>query len=245
MKIRIELSIFGCLLALVVSATGVQAGPIIVGNLDRPPDTTDSPLLIVPYIASFSAPGLTAAQQFTTGSSSVELDKVFASLGNLDTGTNGSFTLTASLYSDDSSDKIPGTVLASFTYNQSTIPTSGFANVEFDTTPINLAASTNYWFVLQANYNNPKVTDDFGSVTWRYTLASGSDVYGPGLLPQTNQTFNNTWNTTDNIPTPNEPFLIQVGGAAAVPEPGSWVLGSVGIGLVVLASRWGRMRRHA
>jgi hypothetical protein len=244
MKIRFLVSAIACSLGLLFSTARVHAGPIIVGNLDRPPDTTDSPLLIVPYIASFGAPGLTAAQQFTTGSSAVELDRVIASLGNLDTGTNGSFTLTASLYSDNSN-AIPGTLLATFTYNQSTIPTSGFANVEFDTSPINLAASTNYWFVLQGNYSSPKTTDDFGSATWQYTLASGSDVYGPGLLPKTNQTFNNTWSLVDNIPSPDEPFLIQVGGPAAVPEPSTWVLGSLGLGLVLTASRWARVRRTA
>jgi hypothetical protein len=231
------------LLAVLALPSLAQAGSIIVGNLDRPPDTTDSPLLIVPYIASFGAPGLTAAQQFTTGPTGVELDRVFASLGNLDTGTNGSFTLTASLYSDNSN-AIPGSVLATFTYNQSTIPTSGFAKVEFDTSPIDLAASTNYWFVLQANYSNPKPTDDFGSVTWRYTLASGSDVYGPGLLPQTNQTFNNTWTIADNIPNPNEPFLIQVGGPASVPEPSSLLLGCLGLGAIAVC-RASRSRRTA
>ena len=237
MRMPVRLFTMIVLVGAMITPAPSRAGGLVVGNLNQTPDTTDPQLQILPYIAGFASPGLTAAQQFTTGPDATSIDRVFASLGNLDTGTNHSFALQASLYSDNSN-AIPGSLLATFTYNQATIPTSGFANVEFDTSPITLSASTNYWFVLQGTYSNPQPTDDFGSVTWQYTLASGSDVYGPGLLPETNQTFNDTWTIADNIPFPNEPFLIQVG----VPEPSSWVLGSIAILSVITASRWARPR---
>ena len=38
--------------------------------------------------------------------------------------------------------------------------------------------------------------------------------------------------------------MIQVNGLAAVPEPASWVLGSVGFATMLLASRWLRSSRQ-
>jgi hypothetical protein len=213
-----------------------RAGGIVVGNLDQSP-TAISSFQILANIPSQGLPGVTAAQQFTTGPNSTSVDKVFASLGDFDAGSNGSFSLTAQLFADAPSHQIPGSLLATFTYNIGSIPTSGFANVEFDTSPIALAAATNYWFVLGAAYTDPQPGNDFGGVTWLYTFQT--TTYGPGALPGTNQSSDGTSWVPGGFQ-PNEPFLTQIG----VPEPSSWVLGSIGSLTVITASRWARPRRE-
>ena len=226
------------LVGAVAAPTASRAGGVIVGNLGQPPDTSDPAFQILANFPTLGSPGVTAAQQFTTGSSPTSIDRIFASLGDFDAGTNGTFALFAQLFSDDSSHKIPGVLLATFSYKAGSIPTSGFANVEFDTSPISLSAATNYWLVLGATYNNPKAGNDFGSVTWQYTLST--TTYGPGSLPGTNQSSDGTkWSAGDFQP--NEPFLIQAGG---VPEPSSLVLGSIAILTVFAASRWVRPRHR-
>jgi hypothetical protein len=220
---------------------------LVVGNLNQPPDTTDLPLQILPVLSQFGYPGLTAAQQFTTGPTSAEVSHVYASLGNLDLGTSGGFNLTAGLYSDNTSmgNSIPDSLLASFTFNLSWIPTSGFATIRFDTSPITLSANTNYWFVLGATNSTPAAIDtSFGSVTWQFTLSTA--VYGPGALPYTNQTYNDLWSNDPSssnytVAFPGQPFLIQIG----VPEPGSWILGSIGLTTVLAMSRRIRLPRQS
>jgi hypothetical protein len=226
----------------------VQAAGIIVGNLGQPPDTTDPPVQISPYLPQFNTMGVTAGQQFTTGPTPTTLSEVFARLGNLDLGTSKGFELVAGLYTDSTSqgNSIPGSLLASFTSSLASIPTSGFANIEFDTTAVNLKADTNYWFVLGAMNAAANSSDkSFGSVTWQFTLSTST--YGPGQLPLTNQTFNNLWSNDSTSPNftpsfPNEPFLIQFG-APAVPEPSAWVLAGIGFSAMMALSRAIRSRR--
>ena len=147
-RIFLVIALFGSL-----GTRSSRAGGIVVGNLDQPPDTVDAPLQITPYLSQFNSPGLTAAQQFTTGPGSSTITDILASLGNLDLGTSKGFELTAGLYSDNTSqgNSIPGTLLTSFTFNLAAIPTSGFANIDFATSAITLTADSNYWFVLGAD----------------------------------------------------------------------------------------------
>jgi hypothetical protein len=246
MRILVRL-LLGLIILAASGALTAHAGGIIVGNLGQPPDTTDPPQQIIPYLPQFEAMGVTAGQQFTTGTAATTISEVFATLGKLDLGTSKGFDLTAGLYSDNTSqgNSIPGTLLASFTYSLASIPTSGFANIEFDTSKIALSSNTNYWFVLGATNTSAKSTDSsFGSVTWAFTLSTST--YGPGQLPLTNETFNNLWSNDSASPNftpafPNEPFLVQFG-AVAVPEPGSWVLACFGFTAALAVARVVRSR---
>jgi hypothetical protein len=102
-----------------------RAGEVIVGNLDQPIAST-SPSQIDPTF--------TWAQEFTTGGS-FNLQSIVASLGDLNPGNNGDFTVTAQLFSVMVGTTTPdqGTLLTSFTENGA-IPTTGFSKVEFDPT---------------------------------------------------------------------------------------------------------------
>jgi hypothetical protein len=202
---------------------------LIVGNLDQAASGADT---IVPYGAAIGQPGFTAAQEFNTGPDATSLDRIFANIGNYNSGTSGDFQLTATLLAD-SSGTPTGSPLVTFSFNSASIPTSGFANVEFD--PIasfQLAAHTNYWFVLSGNSS-----DGSGGVDWRFT--SSTVTYGPGSLPQFNNSFDGgaTWNG----PYTGQPYLIQVNGS--VPEPASLVLGSVGIATLLGLARLRRTCR--
>jgi hypothetical protein len=230
--------IFAVISLLSWSATA-RAGDLVVGNLDQPP--ADS-IQILPYFPSLGGvfPGETAAQQFETGpSQTTSLDQIFVSLGNLDTGTNGSFTITAELVADNGN--LPtGSVLTTFTYNAYSIPTSGFSAVEFDpTSSVTLQAGTKYWFLIGGTYSN-SADSDWGSVSIQYTYSTAS--YGPGSLGYYNDSYDagSTWNLD---PTQgqgvNEPFLMQVN----VPEPSAWVLGSIGLSCALAISRRFRTRR--
>jgi hypothetical protein len=217
------------------SATA-RAGDLVVGNLDQP--VADS-IQILPYFSSLGGafPGEKAAQQFETGpSQTTSLDHIFVSLGNLDLGTNGSFAITAELVADNSN--LPtGSVLTTFTYNAATIPTSGFSVVTFDpTSAVTLQAATKYWFVIGGAYSN-SADADLGSVSLQYTFSTTS--HGPGGFGFYNDSNDggSTWNLDpSNGQGVNEPFLMQVN-SASVPEPGSWVLGGIGLSCTLLFAR--------
>lgn len=194
------MALFGAMAA----PTASRAGGIVVGNLDQSQTAVNS-FQILANIPAEGLPGVSAAQQFTTGPNSTLIDRVFAGLGNFDAGSNGSFALTAQLFMDDPTHKVPGALLATFTYNSGSIPTSGFANVEFDTSLIALSAATNYWFVLGATYTDTHPSNNFGSVIWQYTLSP--TTYGLGALPGTNQSSDGTTWEPRNFQ-PNKPFLI-------------------------------------
>jgi hypothetical protein len=218
-----------CLFWAVAADRRAQAGSLVVSNIDQPPAAADT---ITPYDPTIGQFGFAAAQEFNTGSLATSLDRVFASIGNYNAGTD--FQLTATLEAD-SSGMPSGTPLVTFTFNVAAIPTSGFANVEFDPlTPFSLAAGTNYWFVL-----NGTSTDGSGGVDWQWTNSTIS--VGPGSLTQ----FNNSYDggTTWNGPFSGSPYLMQVNGLFPVPEPTAWVLLSIGFaGVAGLSQRW-RSRR--
>jgi hypothetical protein len=219
------------LLSLLISPLA-RAGDLVVGNLNQPALSFDT---LIPYDPAISQPGFEAAQQFTTGSTGTSLDRIFASIGDYNPGTD--FHLTATLFADNNG--LPtGAQLTTFTFNVSAIPTSGFASVEFDPTPsVNLAANTPYWFVL-----NGSSSDGSGGTDWQFTAST--TTYGPGTLPFFSNSNDGgaTWNGP--FPTagfPNEPYLIQVNGSL-VPEPSSWILGGIGFSSLWLVGR--RARKH-
>jgi len=213
----------------VVAAQSARAD-LIVGNLDQAPAGADT---IVPYVPSFGQPGFTAAQEFNTGPVTGFLGPIFANIGNYYSGTNGDFQLTATLLAD-SSGTPSGIPLLTFTFNAASIPTSGFANVEFDPVgSLSLAASTNYWFVLSGS----SPSDGTGSVDWNFT--DSTTTSGPGSLPLSNVSYDGgmTWSGAF----PGEPYLIQVN---LVPEPSSLVVGGVGFAAVLGLARWSRSRER-
>jgi hypothetical protein len=209
------------------------ASQVIVGNLSQPPDPIASPSVIDPF--DFWA------QEFTSGVAATLLS-IDASLGNFRAGNNGDFALTAQLYQVSSASNTPdqGTLIATLTQN-GVIPTSGFANVEFDASPsVALSQTMFYWFVLSATSS-----DNSGQVGWQFTdttsvigpgSLSNAAVMSPGILPP--------WTVF-----PGAPFLMQVNGSfASVPEPSSLILGCAGFSAVLLAafrSRSGRDGRFA
>jgi hypothetical protein len=172
------------------------------------------------------------AQQFTTSSGPVQLVSVIASLGQLDPGSGG-FSLVAQLVADNNNTPT-GSVLTTFTYDPTKIPTSGYANVEFDpTSSVNLQSNTSYWFELQG-----RSSDGSGLVYWQYTLSV--DHYGPGSLPNGAMFFTDPPGQSWQV-FANEPSLIQVN---VVPEPSSVVLGCIALGLVMAVSPWTKNRRR-
>ena len=226
-------------LALLSCSATARAGDLVVGNLDQP--VADS-IQILPYFSQFSVvPGETVAQQFQTGpTQTTSLDMIFVSLGNLDPGTDGTFRLRPTWWRTTAT--FPrARSLTTFTYDPGAIPTSGFNEVRFDpTSSVTLNAGTKYWFVIAGTYTNPTAFDDWGSASIQYTFST--DHSGPGNLGFFNDSNDggSTWNLDPNAGQGvNEPFLIQVN----VPEPASWVLGSIGFSCMLVISRRMRFRR--
>jgi hypothetical protein len=212
----------------VVAFQSARAGSLVVSNLDQTPDGAD---FIMPYDPAIAQPGFTAAQEFTTGGTATSLDRILVNIGNYYSGTNGDFQLSATLQMDSSG--TPGSQLDTFTFNVAAIPTSGFANIEFDpVTPFTLAANTNYWFVLSGS----SPSDGTGGVNWNWT--DSTTTTGPGSLPQYNNSYDagNTWNG----PFSGSPYLMGVN----VPEPAGWVLGSIGFAAVLGLARRFRAREE-
>jgi hypothetical protein len=218
------------LCALAAAPLSVRGGDLIVSSLNESNDGNDT---ITPYVPGVQ-PGFMAAQEFMTGSQNYLLTQILANLGNFDPGVNGEFTLTATLQADNGGK--PGSVLTTFTVDLSMIPTASFGHVAFDpVSAVNLRSGVNYWFVL-----NGSSSDGTGGVGLSFTDGTSPD--GPGSLPNFNNSNDNgaTWNG----PFPNQPYQIQVSGTL-VPEPASWVLGSLGFAGMLLARRWSRSHRRA
>ena len=180
------------------------------------------------------------AQEFTSGVSS-NLVSIQASLGLLNPGANGGFSVTAQLIEVNNATDAPdmGSVVANLSQVGS-ISTTGYTNVEFD--PSGTAAlnsSKFYWFVLSGT------GDPTGSVQWQVS-DQPNNLIGPGTLPGYALFDPGSWTVfpvNPNDPS-TYPFLIGVNGLG-VPEPGSWILGCMGFAGVAFARRRMMKRRSA
>ena len=130
------------------------------------------------------------AQEFTTGSQSVELGTVIAYLG----AASGSFTASAELVADSSG--LPGsTLLTSFSVPSIRTGTSlSRADLHTQHERVLLSANTNYWFVLAASGT--------GSYKWGYTDTLDTSLPNYAVSDDSGSTW--------TIGTPAGPFLIQV-----------------------------------
>jgi len=239
---RLKPCAFCLIILLGLSATpfAVLAGTVtVVGNLD---EGSGSSQTIVPLATN--APGSSPywiSQEFGTGATggTITLTQIFASLGLFQPSNNNDFTLTAELDSN-ASGNLPGTKIADLTQNGS-FGVSSFNNVEFDAVgTVTLNANTSYWFTLEAFSS-----DGSGSVDWQYanTITPSS---GTGSLSYyASSTDGLTWSSIPVSAPYNTPFLIQVNGSTAVPEPATWLLGTIGLSTMLVVSRQWRMRRRA
>jgi hypothetical protein len=217
---------------IAASPVGAHAGQVVVGNLNQPPGQL-SPSQIDPE--DFWA------EEFTTGGGSYTLTHILASLGGFDRGNNGDFTLTAQLFAVTSQSETPdqGTLVATLTQNGS-VPTNGFANVEFDSpSGVTLSPSLSYWFVLSGSSS-----DGTGAAQWQFTdNPAPPNSYGPGSLPNFARitVSSGPWTAF-----PDFPFLVEVDAAGtAVPEPSSAVLGGFGLAFVFALRGLVKLRRNA
>jgi hypothetical protein len=175
------------------------------------------------------------AQEFTSGVST-NLVSIQASLGLLDPGANGGFSLTAQLIQVDNASDAPdmGSVVATLSQVGS-ISTTGFTNVEFDPSgTVGLSSSKFYWFVLSG------AGDPTGSVQWQFSN-SPNNLIGPGTLPSYALFDPGSWTVFPvNPANPSTyPFLIDVvGQGGTVPEPSSFALGCIGLTGALFARRW-------
>ena len=223
MQLGFRVKILIAFLGLALCPLSARASQVIVGNLSATPDPKLSPAVIDP--SDFWA------QEFTSGVAAT-LQSVDASLGNFSAGNNGDFVLTAQLFQVSGAMNTPdqGTLIATLTQN-GVIPTSGYANVEFDASPsIALSPNLFYWFVLSATSS-----DKSGLVDWQFTDGDTTSVIGPGSL-------SNAAVMSPGIPPPwtvftDAPFLMQVNGSfASVPEPSSLIMAGAGFSAMLLAA---------
>ncbi len=209
-----------CTVTLLMNFGQSRAG-VIVTNLSEPVGGVTNV-----YTSTGGLPR-EVAQEFTTGSQSVTLMDVIASLG----GGSGTFTASAELLADNGSNSPSSTVLTSFTVPS--IPTgTSYSNLTFTptTSDVVLSANTSYWFALAASGTGT-------GYKWQYTDTTNS------LLP--NYAFSTdggaTWGA--NNPGGPGPELIEVDGTpvsppvSAVPEPSSVVLIALGVPAVAVAMR--------
>jgi hypothetical protein len=218
-------ALFLALLSLSATSRTVLGG-IIVSNLGEPP-------------SAFSPVSVTSdtfwSQQFTSGEAAT-LTQIITQLGNLDTGIAGDFTMSAALYSTPGALSLPdsGTLVTTFAFDQTTIPTAGFANIAFSPIGVvTLDPSLYYWFVLTGTSS-----DGTGQADWQFTDSSGSS--GPGSLVAVGRyDVPGPWTFNDS-----GPFLMAVQGSLAIPEPSSLLLGVLGLSVVTVGATALRLRRQ-
>jgi hypothetical protein len=180
------------------------------------------------------------AQEFTSGVST-NLVSIQASLGLLNPGANGGFSVTAQLIQVNNASDAPdmGSVVAALSQVGS-ISTTGYTNVEFDPSgTVGLNSSKFYWFVLSGS------GDPTGSVQWQFS-DSPANLIGPGTLPAYAVNDLGSWTVfpVDPSDSATYPFLIGVvGQGGTVPEPSSFVLGCIGFTGALFARRWMKKSR--
>ena len=177
-----------------------------------------------------------SAQQFTSGIST-DLVSITVSLGQLNSGNNGDFALTARLIEVMNAGDAPdmGSVVATLSQIGS-IPTSGFSNVEFDPSgSVSLDASKFYWFALTGASSDPT-----GGVSWQFSDTTTTS--GPGTLPAYGfDVPGQAWSLFPVNPRDEStyPFLIEViGQGPSVPEPSSLILGCIGLSAALFGRAW-------
>ena len=146
-----------CTVTLLMNFGQSRAG-VIVTNLSEPVGGVTNV-----YTSTGGLPR-EVAQEFTTGSQSVTLMDVIASLG----GGSGTFTASAELLADNGSNSPSSTVLTSFTVPS--IPTgTSYSNLTFTptTSDVVLSANTSYWFALAASGTGT-------GYKWQYTDTTNS-----------------------------------------------------------------------
>jgi hypothetical protein len=222
----------------VIGTSNCQAGDLIVSSLSSPSSDLDY-ATVNPPDPSSGDPGFAIAQEFTS-SFATPLLQVVVNIGGYNAGVNGDTQIIGTLFADNGG--VPtGALLTQFTYNPADLLTAGFKEVTFTpTTNVNLTAGTGYWFVLSA------ISTDGGGINWKIA-DDNSGIVGPGSLPGYTQSPDSgtTWDDPKLTPPDYPPFLFAAYGPAAVPEPSSWITGSVGILGVALVSRRSRSGRAA
>ena len=158
--------------------------------------------------------GLWAAQSFITAGEPVTLQSIELWLGL----RGGDPAITAELRADSAGG--PAAALAAFG-----LPSLSAGRTQIELLPlvpqINLAAGTKYWIVLGVS----------GAGSFGWTYAEGNNQAGPGTLGDYSYSFDGGagWAAfgTDN------PYLLRVNVAPAVPEPASVALLLAGIAVLV------------
>ena len=198
---KIGLGVLGFLL----TAAHPSLAGVVVSNLSA---TVNKSGTISGYV-----PPQAYAQEFTTGSQSVELESIIVSLGD------ATFGQAAYAELDADNGGLPGTTLVLF--NQPSVGSS-FSQVAFDPrSTFTLSANTTYWFALSATR--------FTEFEWQYTFTASADLL--------NYAVSNDGESTWTIGSPSGPFLIQVNSAAtAVPEPSTWAMMLIGFTTVSWAA---------
>lgn len=195
------------IIAVLSAGSAVNAG-VIYDNLSVGMSAVDYAAMDGPLYNSFSA-----------GASQSELTDVKMLLGG---NPNSSASFTVNLLSDSA--KSPGSVLTTLGTVSDGSLTSGAQSVDFTlAVPFILAADTRYWIELSGPTS---------SVGWSYGSSNGGTgtggeywAYNPsGVL------------TVSQNSSVNTPYQMQVT-TAAVPEPGTFALGAIGIAVLTLARR--------
>jgi hypothetical protein len=208
-------------LLIVISTAAARGDSLLVGNLANAPFGSD-------VIDAADA----RAQGFKTGDRDWNLTSIDAVLGGFNPG--GTFAVSAVLAASTTNakgDDVPEVSNPLATFLVPTIDAS-FTTLRFTpTASFVLKANTEYWFVLT-------VTAAGGApFEWQYTYDTALDPTSEGSLTSAAATIppgSGAW-----VSQPNAPYLIQVvgtpvAGAAAVPEPSSWIVGSLGLSSVFM-----------
>jgi hypothetical protein len=169
------------------------------------------------------------AQEFSTGSSAVNITDSTLTLDLAGQGLTGS-DYAVSIYSDSGTGfTVPSTNLGTFTYSSST-PSGGFSQVTYTaSTPVDLAADSQYWVVAAA-------VESSNNVAW---LDSNSTSFssGAGFSLITNADSPNGGQWFLEATGPSNPLSVELSGnIVAVPEPSTYAFISVGI-VLLLSSR--------
>ena len=185
---------------------------------------------------------------FTMGSTSYSLTSVKLPLAFASGTTGTGFTLTLYGYSTAAGSQSSATPVTTtlftdptFALNNSNGTSPTYANYTFTpTTATTLTAGMTYWLVvtdtddtgnasLAAVYWNGSASGNFSNAVATQISVSGTQGAGTYYSSDTarGDFFNKSSNTGD----------FTLNGTAAVPEPSTWVLGMVGLGLLALRLR--------